>query len=197
MLVQACALGRPRRRRRLLRARRSRLRALLGVGTAMVYPTLIAAVSDAVPAARSRPRRRRLPLLARLPASRSARCSRVSWPMLRARGAAIAVVAALTATSGLFVAATPWRQPVARAAPAEALRPASVRARGRATGSARGGDPCSPRATAPRTPRPRRTRARCGPDPQRPRWPGARRPRYGDESMRNRPRRAARRRRRR
>ena len=39
---------------------------LLGVGTAMVYPTLIAAVSDATPAARPRPRRRRLPLLARL-----------------------------------------------------------------------------------------------------------------------------------
>ena len=37
---------------------------LLGVGTAMVYPTLIAAVSDACPAARPRPYRRRLPLLA-------------------------------------------------------------------------------------------------------------------------------------
>ena len=65
MLVQAAALG-------LLVAGDGAFApslaaaALLGVGTAMVYPTLIAAVSDASPAARPGARRRCLPLLARL-----------------------------------------------------------------------------------------------------------------------------------
>ena len=64
MLVQAAALG-------LLVAGGGSFApslaaaALLGVGTAMVYPTLIAAVSDASQP-RDRARRRRLPLLARL-----------------------------------------------------------------------------------------------------------------------------------
>jgi MFS family permease len=82
--------------------------ALLGVGTALVYPTLIAAVSDAV-----QPRDRAPAvgvyrfwrdagfalggLLAGVVADRAG------------ASAAIAVVAALTAASGLFVAATPWR----------------------------------------------------------------------------------------
>ena len=82
--------------------------ALLGVGTALVYPTLIAAVSDAV-----QPRDRAPAvgvyrfwrdigfalggLLAGVVADRAG----VST--------AIAVVAGLTAASGLVVAATPWR----------------------------------------------------------------------------------------
>ena len=88
--------------------------ALLGVGTALVYPTLIAAVSDAV-----QPRDR-------APSVGVYRFWRDSGFALGAllagvvadaasAGAAIAVVAALTAASGLFVAATPWRaetQPV-------------------------------------------------------------------------------------
>ncbi len=82
--------------------------ALLGVGTALVYPTLIAAVSDAV-----QPRDR-------APSVGVYRFWRDAGFALGAllagvvadaasAGAAIAVVAALTATSGLFVAATPWR----------------------------------------------------------------------------------------
>ena len=82
---------------------------LLGVGTALVYPTLIAAVSDAVQ-----------------PADRAQivgvyRFWRdfgfvvgavVAGVVADAAGAgpAIAVVAALTAGSGLWVAATPWRR---------------------------------------------------------------------------------------
>ncbi len=88
--------------------------ALLGVGTALVYPTLIAAVSDAV-----QPRHR-------APAVGVYRFWRDAGFALGAllagvvadaagAGAAIAVVAALTAGSGLLVAATPWR---ARAVPA-------------------------------------------------------------------------------
>jgi MFS family permease len=88
--------------------------ALLGIGTALVYPTLIAAVSDAV-----QPRHR-------APAVGVYRFWRDAGFALGAllagvvadaagAGAAIAVVAALTAGSGLLVAATPWR---ARAAAA-------------------------------------------------------------------------------
>jgi len=87
---------------------------LLGVGTALVYPTLIAAVSDAV-----QPRHR-------APAVGVYRFWRDAGFALGAllagvvadaagAGTAIAVVAALTAGSGLLVAATPWR---ARAAAA-------------------------------------------------------------------------------
>jgi MFS family permease len=86
--------------------------ALLGVGTALVYPTLIAAVSDAV-----RPRDR-------APAVGVYRFWRDAGFALGAvlagvvadvagAGAAIAVVAALTAASGLLVAATPWHVPAA------------------------------------------------------------------------------------
>ncbi|MDH4178090.1 MAG: MFS transporter [Thermoleophilia bacterium] len=79
----------------------------LGLGTALVYPTLIAAVSDAVA-----PRRR----------AHAVGAYRFWRDMGLAAGAlvagltadaagavaAIAVVAALTAASGLWVAATPW-----------------------------------------------------------------------------------------
>jgi MFS family permease len=82
--------------------------ALLGVGTALVYPTLIAAVSDAVEP------RDRAPSVG---VYRFWRDAGFALGALLAgvvadaasAGAAIAVVAALTATSGLFVAATPWR----------------------------------------------------------------------------------------
>jgi MFS family permease len=81
--------------------------ALLGVGTALVYPTLIAAVSDAV-----RPRDR-------APSVGVYRFWRDAGFALGAlltgvvadaasAGAAIAVVAVLTALSGLLVAMTPW-----------------------------------------------------------------------------------------
>jgi MFS family permease len=102
--------------------------ALLGVGTALVYPTLIAAVSDAV-----QPRER-------APAVGVYRFWRDAGFALGAllagvvadaagAGEAIAVVAVLTAASGLVVAATPWRvasepatQPTARRADAAADR---------------------------------------------------------------------------
>ena len=91
---------------------------LLGAGTAMVYPTLIAAVSDA-----SQPRDR----------ARVVGVYRfwrdfgfVVGALIAGFGAdatsaqtAILVVAALTAASGVLVAATSWR-------PRRALRPASV-----------------------------------------------------------------------
>jgi MFS family permease len=81
--------------------------ALLGIGTALVYPTLIAAVSDAV-----QPRDR-------APSVGVYRFWRDAGFALGAllagavadaasAGAAITVVAALTAVSGLLVAATPW-----------------------------------------------------------------------------------------
>ena len=91
---------------------------LLGVGTAMVYPTLIAAVSDA-----SQPRDR----------ARVVGVYRfwrdfgfVLGALIAGVGAdatsaqtAILIVAALTGASGLLVAATSWQ-------PRPALRPASV-----------------------------------------------------------------------
>jgi MFS family permease len=84
--------------------------ALLGLGTALVYPTLIAAVSDAVPP-RARARAvgvyrfwRDLGLVAGALAGGAA---------ADAGGAAFAIVAvaALTAASGLVVAGTPWVVP--------------------------------------------------------------------------------------
>ena len=92
---------------------------LLGVGTAMVYPTLIAAVSDA-----SQPRDRARVVgvyrfwrdfgfvLGALIAGIGADATSAQ--------AAIVFVAALTAASGLVVAATSWQ-------PRPALRPAPVR----------------------------------------------------------------------
>jgi MFS family permease len=107
MLVQAGALG-------LLVVGDGRFQpslaaaALLGIGTAMVYPTLIAAVSDA-----TQPRDR----------ARAVGVYRfwrdfgfVIGALIAGFGAdatsaraAIAVVAGLTAASGLIVATTPWR----------------------------------------------------------------------------------------
>jgi MFS family permease len=80
---------------------------LLGAGTAMVYPTLIAAVSDAVTPTE------------RAPAVGAYRFWRDSGFVLGAllagivadalgAGAAIAIVAALTAASGLWVGTTAW-----------------------------------------------------------------------------------------
>jgi MFS family permease len=106
MLLQACALG-------LLVAGDGALAAslvaavLLGAGTALVYPTLLAAVSDAV-----RPRER----------AQVVGIYRfwrdfgfVAGALIAGVGAditslatAIGVVAALTGASGLVVAATPW-----------------------------------------------------------------------------------------
>jgi MFS family permease len=82
--------------------------ALLGVGTALVYPTLIAAVSDAVQP------RDRAPVVG---VYRFWRDAGFAVGALLAgfladsagAGSAIAVVAALTAASGLLVAATPWQ----------------------------------------------------------------------------------------
>ena len=87
--------------------------ALLGVGTALVYPTLIAAVSDAV-----RPRDR-APAVGVYRFWRDAGFAfgaLLAGLVADAAGAstAIAAVAALTAASGLVVAATPWRSTPAR-----------------------------------------------------------------------------------
>ena len=87
--------------------------ALLGVGTALVYPTLIAAVSDAVQP------RDRAPVVGVYRFWRDAGFALgalLAGVVADAAGAsaAIAVVAALTAGSGLFVAATPWRATAAR-----------------------------------------------------------------------------------
>jgi MFS family permease len=89
--------------------------ALLGVGTALVYPTLLAAVSDAVQP------RDRAPAVGVYRFWRDAGFALgalLAGVVADAAGAstAIAVVAVLTAASGLVVAATPWR--------AEAARPA-------------------------------------------------------------------------
>jgi MFS family permease len=93
--------------------------ALLGLGTALVYPTLIAAVSDA-----SQPRDRARVVgvyrfwrdfgfvVGALIAGFGADAT--------SAGAAILTVAALTAASGLLVAATSWQAP-------PALRPAPIR----------------------------------------------------------------------
>src|SRR5207248_2784396 len=91
---------------------------LLGVGTAMVYPTLIAAVSDA-----SQPRdRARVVGVYRFWRDfgfvLGALIAGVGADATRPR-TAILIVAALTGASGLLVAATSWQ-------PRRALRPASV-----------------------------------------------------------------------
>jgi MFS family permease len=94
---------------------------LLGVGTAMVYPTLIAAVSDA-----SQPRdRARLVGVYRfwrdfgfvLGALIAGFFADAASPRV-----AIVIVAALTAASGLVVAATPWATPLTGRRPHEGHR---------------------------------------------------------------------------
>ena len=81
----------------------------LGVGTALVYPTLIAAVSDEVP-----PRRRAAAVGSYrfwrdLGFVAGALAAGVAADAAGAP-AAIALVGGLTAASGLWVAATPWRE---------------------------------------------------------------------------------------
>jgi MFS family permease len=86
---------------------------LLGVGTAMVYPTLIAAVSDA-----SQPRdRARLVGVYRFWRD----FGFVAGALIAGLGAdatspraAIAIVAGLTGASGLLVLTTPWAHPTER-----------------------------------------------------------------------------------
>src|SRR5207249_8400921 len=91
---------------------------LLGVGTAMVYPTLIAAVSDA-----SQPRdRARLVGVYRFWRDFGfvigALIAGIGADVTSA-GTAIVIVAAITAASGLFVGATSWPpRPALRPAPA-------------------------------------------------------------------------------
>jgi MFS family permease len=87
--------------------------ALLGVGTALVYPTLIAAVSDTVQP------RDRAPVVGVYRFWRDAGFALgavLAGVVADAAGAgtAIVVVAGLTAASGLLVAATPWHATVAR-----------------------------------------------------------------------------------
>jgi MFS family permease len=92
------------------REKRDALDAVFGVGTAMVYPTLLAAVSDRV-LPRERPQAvgvyrfwRDLGFVAgALIAGFGADATSAST--------AIAIVAALTAASGLAVVATPWTRP--------------------------------------------------------------------------------------
>jgi MFS family permease len=92
---------------------------LLGLGTALVYPTLIAAVSDVVEP------RERAPTVGVYRFWRDA--GFVAGALLSGlvadtigNGAAIAVVAALTGASGLWVALTRWhaRRPLTSLAPA-------------------------------------------------------------------------------
>jgi MFS family permease len=118
MLIQAGALG-------LLAAGGGALApavaasVLLGIGTAMVYPTLIAAVSDAVTPSE------RAPIVG---VYRFWRDAGLVVGALMAGivadalgfGAAIAVVAILTGASGLLVAATAWRGQPRRQATATA-----------------------------------------------------------------------------
>jgi MFS family permease len=85
---------------------------LLGAGTAMVYPTLIAAVSDA-----SQPRdRARLVGVYRFWRDMGFAVGAVAAGVatdLFSADVAIAAVAILTAASGVVVAVTPWREPTA------------------------------------------------------------------------------------
>lgn len=84
--------------------------ALLGVGTALVYPTLIAAVSDAV---EPRERAQAVGVYRFWRDAGFAVGALLAGLVADAVGAeaSIAVVAALTGASGLWVAATPWRRP--------------------------------------------------------------------------------------
>jgi MFS family permease len=83
--------------------------AVLGVGTALVYPTLIAAVSDAVQPARRAPAVGRYRFWRDMGLVAGALLSGLVADAL-GDGAAIAVVAALTGVSGLVVASTRWHQ---------------------------------------------------------------------------------------
>ena len=81
--------------------------ALLGVGTALVYPTLIAAVSDAVPPAKRAPAVGRYRFWRDMGLVAGALLAGVVADVV-GDGAAIGIVAGLTAASGIAVAATRW-----------------------------------------------------------------------------------------
>jgi MFS family permease len=121
MLVQAGALA-------LLAAGRGAVGAaataavLLGVGTALVYPTLIAAVSDAVPPAERAPVVGVYRFWRDLGFVLGALLVGAAADTLGA-GAAITIVAGLTAASGLWVAGTAW----SGQAPASASTTATAR----------------------------------------------------------------------
>jgi MFS family permease len=91
---------------------------LLGVGTAMVYPTLIAAVSDAV---QPRDRAQAVGIYRFWRDSGFVAGGLIAGSVadLAGSGGAITLVAALTAASGIWVVATRWHvRPVPGAAPA-------------------------------------------------------------------------------
>ena len=92
---------------------------LLGVGTAMVYPTLIAAVSDAVEP-RDRAQAVGIYRFWRDTGFVAGGLAAGIVADLAGNGGAIALVAALTTASGIWVAATRW-QPRATASAARAL----------------------------------------------------------------------------
>jgi MFS family permease len=93
---------------------------LLGVGTAMVYPTLLAAVSDRV-----RPQERPLAVgVYRFWRDFGFVCGALIAGFgadATSASTAIAIVAALTAVSGLAVAATAWTEPTKAPASARAV----------------------------------------------------------------------------
>ena len=84
---------------------------LLGIGTALVYPTLLAAVSDAV-APRERARAVGVYRFWRDFGFVAGALAAGAGADAVGSGPAIAAVAALTAASGVAVAATPWRASV-------------------------------------------------------------------------------------
>jgi MFS family permease len=98
---------------------------LLGVGTAMVYPTLIAAVSDV-----TQPRERaRIVGVYRFWRDFGFAVGALAAGILTdlvSADAAIGAVAALTAASGLIVARTPWGDPTQQPGSAGRLAPAGV-----------------------------------------------------------------------
>lgn len=90
---------------------------LLGAGTAMVYPTLLAAVSDAVEP-RERAQAVGIYRFWRDSGFVAGGLIAGSFADLAGDGGAIALVAALTAGSGIWVAGTRWQaQPIRRPAP--------------------------------------------------------------------------------
>ena len=93
--------------------------ALLGVGTALVYPTLIAAVSDV---AEPRDRASAVGVYRFWRDAGFVAGALIAGLAADALGSgeAIALVAALTAASGLAVAATPWQETGGRPAPERA-----------------------------------------------------------------------------
>jgi MFS family permease len=118
---------------------------LLGAGTALVYPTLLAAVSDAVQPISRAPVVGVYRFWRDFGVVLGALLSGVVADALGA-GAAIGVVAALTAASGLAVAATRWRRPATSPSPAPRTRASDGEA-GRSAAHAPA--PSAPRPEAP------------------------------------------------